>query len=161
MIDHYKRRVILYRSDDGRLKLETDDDSTLDHEWANDKQCSKVYVVIQNGKVLYVGETAKLVELKLESRLNKDPNKKYSYPYTWAKEGEFDVYAFRVGPRPEDHTKRTDHIGLAVEAETVLQVRINTGTWPLNQTEIHFSNFEQKEARAKAAYIWSVICGSL
>lgn len=161
MIDYYQRRINLFQTVEGILELETDDDSTIDNEWADDKQFSKVYVVIQNGKVLYVGETVQLVESKLESRLNKNPNAKYSYPYTWAREGNFDVFAFKIGERPENTSQRTDHIGLAVEAEVVLQIRINTGQWPLNQTEIHFSNFESSSARAKAGYIWSIISGSL
>src|SRR5882757_5088018 len=116
------------------------------------RKIPKLYVVVANSKVVYVGITRQTVSSRLR------------YGFTAKGKHGYHGYAW-----PHKHTQATLYVWAAhedagsslldvetIEAEVVLLVRQRTGQWPSGQTEIHFHPSSQVHRKAATA-IWKAI----
>lgn len=118
----------------------------------NDTQGSKIYVIHQNGEIIYVGHTTQ----KTGTRITQSQNaKKYRYKWLCADYPTLELSVF-LYPEPED-CESLKHYGESIEAELVYRVRRKTKSWPAAQTEIHFNNAHPVSARREAKKIFSYL----
>ena len=114
------------------------------------KNIPKLYVVVVNGQVVYVGVTRR----SMSSRLR--------YGFTATGENGYHGYAWR-----HKHTRASLYVWTAqedadssiletIEAEVVFLARHSTAAWPDCQTEIHFHPASDAHKEAAAA-IWKAI----
>lgn len=106
---------------------------------------SKIYILKDSENYLYVGATIQKMLPKLKQGLAANGRNGY-HGYKWkAKEVlSFCVFCF---------DELTGNQLESIEAEIVHKIRMETGKWPLNQNEIHFSNdFDKAEEVARTIF---------
>lgn len=108
----------------------------------------KLYVVEQDGEILYVGTTKTSIRTRINYGLNPKGTPGYS-GYKWKNRGTVNLHVFI----PKDNKKKSTE---AIEAEFALLVRLETNQWPTCQNEIHFNN-SYKQARLAAIKLFSKI----
>jgi hypothetical protein len=115
------------------------------------RKIPKLYVVVAEGRVVYVGITRQTMSSRLRYGFTATGNHGY-HGYAW----------------PHKHTQASLYVWAAhedagsslldvetIEAEVVLLVRQKTRQWPSCQTEIHFHPSSQ--VHRKAAAVWKAI----
>ena len=115
-------------------------------------RCSKIYVVRDGRKIVYVGSTTQSLRIRLSAALKADGLNGY-YGYAWKKHaGPLSLDVWVLGGIECVKGKRC-LIAETVEAEVAFLVRKQDGNWPLYQTEIHFHQSSPRErAWAKRIY---------
>jgi hypothetical protein len=120
---------------------------------ANNK-LPKLYVVVANGKIIYVGITRSTIRARLYSGWNANGKNGY-HGYAWRNtHTEADLYVWCH----EDAATGSSLELETVEAEVAFLVR-SAGQWPVGQTEIHFHKSE-KEHRDWAFRIMQHVNGA-
>ncbi|MBI2512123.1 MAG: hypothetical protein HYV96_09090 [Opitutae bacterium] len=119
------------------------------------QHCSKVYVVSDRGRIVYVGSSKQPLRNRLYGALRSKGQSGY-FGYAWKKSTAaltLDVWVLdgvRVEKGKRCVTAET------VEAEVVFLIRERDGNWPKHQTEIHFHPSEPRH-REIAATIYEEI----
>jgi hypothetical protein len=110
----------------------------------------KLYVVVADGELIYVGVTRRPMRERLYSGWNASGKNGY-YGYAWRHtHTEADLYVWCHENAPDGSSLDLE----TVEAEVAFLIR-SAGQWPRSQTEIHFHPSE-KEHRELAARIVKV-----
>lgn len=92
---------------------------------------SKLYVISDHGKPIYVGRTTRPIRDRLRDGFN--PNGKHGYHgYAWRHNLCHATIDIWILEEPDEKFAET------VEAEVVYLIRQEYGQWPEHQTEIHF-----------------------
>jgi len=115
------------------------------HEVA--QRCSKVYVVSDHGRIIYVGSSTQPLRSRLYGALRAAGEHGY-YGYAWKKSAaalSLDVWIFDDVVCKKGMRCMTAE---TVEAEVVFLVRERDGNWPASQTEIHFHPSEASHREA-------------
>lgn len=135
--------------------LKVNGDTCSDFGPANKPREPKIYVVIENNKIIYIGGTRSSLRARLYSGLNHP-----KYHYKWRDvTGPLKLVVFVI-PREYDNQESSRHTpkGIeAIEGEIAYMVRLSGG-WPEHQTEIHFhstKDITRRNARAIAEYLKS------
>ncbi|HEY4740202.1 MAG TPA: hypothetical protein VIH76_06365 [Candidatus Acidoferrales bacterium] len=111
------------------------------------KRLPKLYVVVANGELIYVGVTRSTIRARLYSGWNANGKNGY-HGYAWRNtHTEADLYVWCHEDAPTGSSLDLE----TVEAEVAFLIR-RAGQWPSSQTEIHFHP-SRKEHRELAASI--------
>lgn len=93
----------------------------------------KLYVVVANGELLYVGVTKRTMRARLYSGWNANGKNGY-HGYAWRRtHSQVDLYIWCHEDAPGGSTLDLE----TIEAEVAYLTR-SAGQWPRGQTEIHF-----------------------
>ena len=112
----------------------------------------KLYVVVANGELIYVGVTRQRMQQRLYVGWNASGKNGY-HGYAWRHtHTQADLYVWCHDDAPADSSMKELE---TVEAEVVFLIRC-AGQWPRGQTEIHFHP-SGKEHRELAARIVEII----
>lgn len=105
----------------------------------------KIYVLVDNAEILYVGTTKMNIKNRLRGGLLANGKNGY-HGYKWKKHSKLKLYIWDF----EDLEKiQIENI----EAELAFLNRLDTNKWPLLQNEIHFNNeFPEGHKFAKEIY---------
>jgi hypothetical protein len=99
----------------------------------------KLYVVVADGEVIYVGVTKRTIRARFYNGWNANGKNGY-HGYAWRHtHTAADLYVWSHDDSPEDSTLDLE----TVEAEVAFLVR-SAGQWPRSQTEIHFHPSKDK-----------------
>jgi hypothetical protein len=113
-------------------------------------KCPKIYILMINENIVYVGYTGQSVSNRLRSGINPKGAKGYK-GYKWKVQAQIKlfVFVFNQDLKGNQHKDDESYILLAeaVEAELVYKVRNETGRWPEFQNEIHFNNESLEKAK--------------
>lgn len=110
----------------------------------------KLYVVVAEGRVVYVGITRQPMSSRLRYGFNAKGKGGY-YGYAWRnKHTRVSLYVWAAQEDANSSVLET------IEAEVVFLARRSTGAWPNCQTEIHFHQASEAHKQA-AADVWKAI----
>ena len=112
---------------------------------ATNKKKGKIYVLLDGGDVLYVGQTGQSISSRFRSAFEANGETGF-YGYKWRDKKKKLTLLIWILP---------DHIATlkdreAVEAELIFRIRRDFGYWPRSQNEMHFWNASDRVA--KVAY---------
>jgi len=123
---------------------------TADFSGRANTKLPKLYVVVADGELIYVGVTRRPMRERLYSGWNASGKNGY-HGYAWRHtHTEADLYVWCHENAPDGSSLDLE----TVEAEVAFLIR-SAGQWPRSQTEIHFHP-SQKEHRELAARIVKV-----
>lgn len=105
----------------------------------------KIYVLVDNAKILYVGTTKMNIKNRLRSGLLANGKNGY-HGYKWKKHSNLKILIWNF--------ENLDKVQIEnIEAELAFLTRLETKQWPLLQNEIHFNNkFPDGQKFAKEIY---------
>jgi hypothetical protein len=109
----------------------------------------KIYVLVENKRILYIGTTKRSLKSRLNSGLKADGKNGYhGYQWKGLKNVRILIWNFT-----DFDKKKIEN----VEAELAFVVRTQTGRWPELQNEIHFNNKFQEEGKKMANEMYNQI----
>lgn len=118
------------------------------------KKIPKLYVVVAEGHVVYVGVTRQPMNTRLRYGFKAKGRGGY-YGYAWRnKHTRASLYVWAA------HKDAHASVLETIEAEVVFLVRHSTGAWPDCQTEIHFHQASEEHKQA-ASDVWKVFSDSV
>jgi hypothetical protein len=97
---------------------------------------AKIYIIknILN-EIIYIGKTTQSLSIRFRQGLNPQEDQGY-HGYKWKENEEINIHCITIEAFSDSEIEST-------EAELVYLFRLKYGRWPINQTEIHFSNNEK------------------
>lgn len=109
------------------------------------RRCPKLYVVLLNREIHYVGVTNSPMASRLNAGLKANGKSGY-YGYRWRKLKK--PLSLLIWSFPEQRGKKFLRELETVEAEFAFHVRKQLKMWPRSQTEIHFFTAQPEHLRA-------------
>jgi len=114
------------------------------------QSCPKIYTVIENNKILYVGMTCQPVRKRLYAAINANGNHGYyGYKFKHLDKLIIDIWIICDSNAFGNSSLNKTELE-TIEAEVAFLVRNIDGNWPRNQNEIHFhesGNYHRKLAK--------------
>lgn len=143
-----KQQIYWYRLDvdQGKLKNIIAPSGKKHFEKPATLKGDKIYLIIDNKQIVYVGKTKQPIRNRL--RIGENPDTKTGYHgYKWLeKDGCYTLAIIII---------ENKYSSEAIEAEIVYNIRKHEDQWPLFQTEIHFHNVNAEQKKlAKDIYMF-------
>ncbi len=104
---------------------------------ATRRKLPKLYAIVHDNKVIYVGHTVQPMATRIRQGLQARGEHGY-YGYAWKTLDDIEIIVWFF---PEGKAEQVE----AIEAELVYLLRETTGQWPGFQTEIHFHQVSDRD----------------